>query len=472
MLFATVPGRTSARRRQPSLRGRLLAYVLLPALCLMLADTALVYMMAIQYSKGVHDRDLVYSALGLADAIEDGRSDGKLSGEARALLEYDPQGRTFYSVRSRLHGFVGGSVSSLAPPHPLLPGKQPVLYDANVAGLHVRAASLSIWSPTERGDSLEISIAESLNDRQLVAREILMLTLPVEVLLIAVLLTLMWHGVGFGLRILDLPIRQLAESKRTLAPLSSEAIPVEILPLTHAIDGLFERVQALLALQERFVADAAHQLRTPLAGLAMHVERARRARTDAEREAALAHVHALTSRVTRSATQLLSLARAQSPQTGTVPLVQADLAQLLPELVATRVPEALEDDIDLGYESDGHAAVVLVQAGAMEEVLDNLVDNALHYTPRGGTITVSARVADAYVQVAIDDSGPGVAEPLLRCLGERFFRAPNAVEGGSGLGLAIVRRIAELHGATLGFTRSELGGLRVEMRFPLAAGTP
>src|SRR6476619_3114960 len=129
MLFATISGRAHARRRQPSLRGRLLAYVLLPALCLMLIDTGLVYLMAVHYSKGVHDRELVYSALGLADAIEDGRSNGKLSEETRAVLEYDPQGRTFYSVRSRRHGFVGGTAYALTPPVGLLPGEEPILYD-------------------------------------------------------------------------------------------------------------------------------------------------------------------------------------------------------------------------------------------------------------------------------------------------------------------------------------------------------
>jgi len=441
--------------------------VLLPSLGLMLVETVLVYLVAIHYSNGVHDRDLVSSALGLADAIEDGRSDGRLSEESKALLEYDPDGRTFYSVRSRKHGFVGGTAEHLVAPGQLAPGKVPVLFDTIISGVQVRAASVRIWSPTERGDSLLVSIAESLHDRQLVAREILVLTLLVEALLIVALLTLMWHGVGFSLRILDLPVRQLAASERTLAPLSGDTIPVEILPMTRAIDALFERVQALLSLQERFVADAAHQLRTPLAGLALHVERARNARTDGEIQAALAQVQALTARVTRSATQLLSLARAQAPQADGLPTVRMDVSKRLPELVAARVPEALDADIDLGYESDGNAAIVFVQPGTMQELLDNLVDNALRYTPRGGTITVSARVVRHRLQVAVDDSGPGVEDALLPRLGERFFRTPDAAEGGSGLGLAIVRRIAELHGATLGFGRSALGGLRVALQFPL-----
>jgi len=472
MLFTTASSVQVGGRRHPSLRRRLLAYVLLPTLALMVAATIVVYFLALHYANAVHDRDLTWSTLGLSDAIEDGHSNGRLSDEARALLEFNPGGHTFYSIRSIRHGLMAGSAEELGPSVPMRAGQAPLLYDDVVAGLPVRAAAVSIWSPTEQGDRLVVSMAETLDDRHLVAREILALTLAAEVLLIVALLLLMWRGVTFGLRILEAPIANLAASERTLAPLSDQTIPVEILPLTREIDRLFERVQALLTLQERFVADAAHQLRTPLAGLAMHVERARTAASEQERQAAVAHVQALTTRATRNATQLLSLARTQAPQPAFAALLPTDLAREVPPLVAARVPEAIQRDIDLGYEGSVDAAPVLAQPGALQDVVDNLLDNALRHAPPGGTITVAVLVDSdsGATRLTVDDSGPGVPDDVLPRLGERFFRAPGAIEGGSGLGLAIVRRIAERHGAHLAFGRSPLGGLHVELQFPPTGG--
>lgn len=455
--------------RQPSLRRRLLAYLLIPTLVLMIADTMFVYMIALKYSNRVHDRDLVYSTLGLADAIEDGRSDGHLTDESRALLDYSPNGKTFYSIRSARHGVVGGSARHLFAGAAPAAGQPPILYDAWIAGLPVRAASVSILSPTEQGDSLVVSMAESLHDRQFIAREILLITIPIESLLVLALFVLVWRGVASGLRILDAPIERLAARERTLEPLSGPDIPIEILPFTRAIDGLFERIQALVVVQERFVADAAHQLRTPLAGLAMQVERVCASESTVEIRAAMQHIRRLTNRMSRSATQLLSLARAQAPKEWTALFSRVDLAKWLPEVVAARVPEALENGIDLGYEGGAGAAEIDAEPGALQELFDNLIDNALHHAPRGGTVTVSLlppTEKDDGVQVRVEDDGPGVPDDLIGRLGERFFRTPASRGNGSGLGLAIVLRIAQVHGARVLFRRSRLGGLLVDIRFP------
>lgn len=474
-------GASTALRRQPSLRRRLLAFLLIPTLVLMLLDTAFVYFVALRYSNQIHDRDLAISSVGLAEALQQGRSDGRLTPEARRLLEYNPNGRSFFSVRSAHHGVISGSGAHIAQSPAPLPGASPVLYDTTAGTLPVRAASVTIASPVDPGDSLMVSMAESLYDRQQQAREILLITIPIESLLIVILLGLVWQGVKFGLRILDVPIRRLAMRERNLEPISGPDIPIEILPMTRTIDGLFERVQSLVAIQERFVADAAHQLRTPLAGLAMHVERAASARSADDMQAALAQIQMLTTRVTRSATQLLALARAQAPQQGGATLSPLDLAQWLPAMVALRIPESLQAGVDLGYESPGHqagrnedadeGAAIMINAerNALQELFDNLIDNALNNVPRGGTITVSLRTGSnpgEAARVAVEDDGPGVPDDTLARLGERFFRAPGAPDGGSGLGLAIVRRIADVHDAQVRFGRAALGGLRVELRFP------
>jgi two-component system sensor histidine kinase TctE len=474
-------GASATLRRQPSLRRRLLAFLLIPTLVLMLLDTAFVYFVALRYANQIHDRDLAISTVGLAQALQLGRSDGRLTPEARRLLEYNPNGRSFFSVRSVRHGVVSGSGAHIAQSHAPSPGAAPVLYDTAVGTLPVRAASVTIASPVDPDDRLIVSMAESLYDRQHQASEILLITIPIESLLIVILLGLVWQGVKFGLRILDVPIRRLAMRERNLEPISGPDIPIEILPMTRTIDGLFERVRSLVAIQERFVADAAHQLRTPLAGLAMHVERATTARNADDMQAALVQIQALTTRVTRSATQLLALARAQAPQEGGAALSPLNLSQWLPAVVALRIPESLQAGVDLGYESPGQAttldevvdedAVLMINAepNALQELLDNLIDNALNNVSRGGTITVSlqpgANPGEA-ARLAIEDDGPGVPDDTLGRLGERFFRAPGAPDGGSGLGLAIVRRIADVHGAQVRFGRAGLGGLRVELRFP------
>lgn len=469
MPSSSTTGVRRGRRTQPSLRRRLLVYLLIPTLLLMLVDAVFVYFVALNYSNGVHDRDLVYSTMGLADAIDDAHSNGRMDEASRALIEFDPEGRTFYSVRSRRNGLVDGSARQLSPPRTLRVSDHPVLYDAVIGTLPVRAASLVMRSPVDAGDELVVSMAESFHDRDLTAREILMITIPTEALLIVILLALVWQGVQSGLRILDVPIRRLALGDHGFDPVSGPDIPVEILPLTRAIDGLFERVQSLVAVQERFVADAAHQLRTPLAGLAMHVERACAARNEADFDVAMQHVKVLTARVTRAATQLLSLARFQAPQDDAALPERIDFAQWLPGIVAARVPESLDAAVDLGYEGGVQPAFVAGEPRALQELFDNLIDNALRHVSPGGTVTVSLQprvVRGACVRVAVEDDGPGVPDDVIDRLGERFFRGPGAADGGSGLGLAIVRRIADVHGARVGFERSAMGGLRVVLDFP------
>ena len=454
------------------MRKRLLAFLLVPTLVLMVLDTWFVYVVALRYSSHVHDRDLAESALGLARAVQAGGSDGHLSADATQIIEFDPDGRSLFAISSGHHGFVSGSAALAAQTSHAHAGGAPSPYDAIVDGAAVRVESLTIVSPRDSGDRLTVSIAEALHDRQQQAREILWLTIPVEALLVLLLMALAWQGVKYGLRILDAPIRRLSMRERTLAPISGPDIPIEILPLTRTIDGLFERVAKLVELQERFVTDAAHQLRTPLAGLSMHVERALSSVRDADTGEALRHIKALTTRMTRSATQMLTLARLQAPLPDDPQLTKLDLSRWLPEAVSERIPQALEAGIDLGYEDGDGLAEIAANRASLQELIDNLIDNAIAHNARGGMVTVSLRMVDGGggVLVAVDDDGPGVADVYVPLLGERFFRAPGAANGGSGLGLAIVRRIAEAHDAKLSFRRSASGGLRVEIRFPAISG--
>ncbi len=465
MPSSQAPGGRSAG--QPSLRHRLLAFLLISMLAAVVFAAVIAYAAALAYSNHVHDRDLEEDVRSVAKMLQDTHSTGSLPGQVKFLIEYDTAGRNYFAVESRRHGRVSGSTQLISRRSNVLIRGSAVLYDAQVGNVPVRAISATLPSPGEASDTLTVTVAETLHDRQASAREILLLIVPIQLFLIAVLLALVWHGVRFGLRILDPLTQRLAARDRELEPITDADVPVEILPLTRTIDGLFARLRSLVQLHERFIADAAHQLRTPLAGLSLHAERAANASRVEERDASLAFVQELAGRVARTSSQLLALTLAEAPLGDARAMVAVDLASLVPGILGQHVQRALNDGVDLGFDGTGGPLWISGDPNSLRELLDNLVDNAIVYAGRGGTVTVAlGSTASGEACLRVDDDGPGVPSPLLDRLGERFFRTPQAVAGGTGLGLAIVRRIARRHGALAAFGASGLGGLRVEIRFP------
>lgn len=450
----------------PSLRRRLLLFLLVPMAALLLIDAVITYGVALSYSNRVHDNDLADDVRTLAQMFRSERVSGDLPQEARFLLEYDPDGHNYYSVSSSQRGLLSGNGTFPKPPPPP-PDEKPQLYDSRLDGHSVRAASLSLRSPQNPAEILTVTIGETLRDRHQRARQILFLTIPLQTLLILSVLSLVWLGVSRGLRILQPLTRRLAAREHELGPISDTDVPVEILPLTRTIDALFARLRAVLSLQERFMADAAHQLRTPLAGLRLHVERALADPRPETVNDSLAQIHQLTKRTARTSTQLLALTRAQSPWREQADLLQIDLGKLIPDAVSLRVHEALRAGIDLGYHGPEEPALVRGDAASLQELLDNLIDNALRYAGEGARVTASVLpLPDHGVVLQVEDSGPGVAADMQHRLGERFFRVPGAREGGTGLGLAIVEQIASQHHAKVAFGKASAGGLRVSVQFP------
>ncbi|WP_343162748.1 ATP-binding protein [Oleiagrimonas sp. C23AA] len=465
-MTSVAPGQEqeSLVRRRPSLRRRLLLYLLVPMLALLLVDAVVTYAVSLAYSNRVHDRDLADDAVTLATMLRTQSPHGDISSQARFLLEYDPDGRDYFSIRSSNRGLIAGSRHLPPAGKPALPGSPPRLYDVRLNHTPLRAARLAVLDPNNRHDILQITVAESLHSRHVVARQILLMSIPLQLGLIGALLALVWIGVRYGLRVIEPLTAKLARREHDLSPIDDHDVPVELLPLTRTIDALFARLREVLAQQERFIADAAHQLRTPLAGLRLQAERAARFAIDPRAVDALQHIERLTERAARASAQLLSLTRAQSRPRE---LQALDLGILLPAWVGQRVYDAIAQNIDLGLETTDEPAWLLGDTHGLEEALNNLIDNALRHTPSGGTVTVGLG-ADSpdWLSLRVDDSGPGVPDELLPRLGERFFRAPDAAEGGTGLGLAIVQRITDKHGGTLQFSRSTLGGLAVIMRLP------
>ncbi|HKT42138.1 MAG TPA: sensor histidine kinase N-terminal domain-containing protein [Rhodanobacteraceae bacterium] len=458
--------------RNPSLRRRLLLFVSIPLLAVLVGGGIINYVMGLHYANKVYDRWLLDSAEAIGDLVNSDAGRNELSDQARILLQFSVKERNEFAVRSLRYGVLAGN-DDLPQPSPKGSQGSPVFTNFLDRGQPMRMASVFLANKADPGDVLVISTAETINKRRALARELLVSTVPIELLLIGVAMALVWLGINRGLRVLD-PLAHEIRMREAgdLSPLRTIDAPLEVQPLVATIDALLGRLDRMLRQQQRFIADAAHQLRTPLAGLRLQAERALAdPRPETVREA-LAHVERLSAGTARAAGQLLAMARAQAPDESLGAATPLDMARLVRDEVAARVPDALAKGIDLGYRGPEHGITVIGDAVLLRELLGNLVDNASRYGARAGAaVTVELQPsANDGCTMAVQDNGPGVAPELIPRLGERFFRAMGNGHEGTGLGLAIVREIAERHGAELSISNhNDPHGLRVEIRFPPVA---
>ncbi len=344
-------------------------------------------------------------------------------------------------------------------PTPLPPRAVLGFSDARLDGVHYRV--YSVQTPYQT-----IQIAQNLDARQARARALaLRATLPM-VLTAPLLMLLVWWGISRSLAPLARTRAEVAvRAANDLSPLQGTGLPDEVLPLVDEINALFGRLDQAFSAQRAFVANAAHELRSPLAALKLQAQAVERAADESSRATALARLQQGIDRAIRLMQQLLLLARQEAAvQAGTV-LPAVALAPLARQAVAEALPQAQVRGIDLGLEIDGEEAAlpaVRGDADALAILLRNLLDNAIKYSPPGGRIDLVL----APRELAVHDSGPGIAADERERVFERFYRSPDATAGGSGLGLTIARAIAERHGATLQLDSSaRLGGLRAALRF-------
>lgn len=457
--------------RNPSLRGRLLLFVSVPLLAVLVGGGIINYVIGLHYANQVYDRWLLNSANAMGDLVNSDAGRNELSEQARILLQFSVNDRNIFAVRSLRYGVLAGN-QDLPQPLPKASSGQPVFTDFNENGRPMRMASVFVANKADPGDILVISTAEAVRKRKALARDLLFSTAPIELLLICAAMALVWLGINRGLQVLDPLAREIRmRHAGDLSPLRTIDAPLEVQPLVATIDALLGRLDRMLRQQQRFIADAAHQLRTPLAGLRLQAERALADPSPATVREALSHVERLSAGTARAAGQLLALARAQAPDESLGAAVPLDLAQLVRDEVAARVPAALAQGVDLGYQGPQDGLRVVGDPVLLREMLGNLIDNASRYGNRGNAeITVETSILDdGGCSLSVQDNGPGVDPAVIPRLGERFFRVVGNGYEGTGLGLAIVREIAERHGAELVFVNHhDPHGLRVEIRFPPA----
>lgn len=318
---------------------------------------------------------------------------------------------------------------------------------------------------------VSIQVAERHDVRAELVGKISLQVLYPLVIALPILALALWLALGRGLR----PLRRVtadvqARSPRDLQPLSDGRAPSEIRPLVEALNRLFARLQEALESERRFTADAAHELRTPLASLQVQAQVALGARSEEERRTAIENIRGGVERSTRLLEQLLTLARLD-PDTLPERTRDVDLAALAAQAVAEQAPGALGKGIDLGLE-EGSSGQVRGHPEALKVLLRNLVDNALKHTPAGGRVDVGVFGRDSGVEFSVADTGPGIEPSVGERIFDRFYRIPGSEVEGCGLGLSIVRRIAELHHARAGLDPERAQGLRVVVHFPAAGGRP
>jgi two-component system sensor histidine kinase TctE len=444
-----------------SLRRQLLLWLLLPQLVLWAGGGLLAYRIALSYAEKAIDQSLTQSVRALARQVKPIGS-GLLIDFPRAaqdVLEQDPKDRISYMVSSPPGQFLLGNQTLPQPEEGMVGTEGPLLYAAEIDGKPLRIVALDVnYGEVNAPQTLRVQVGKSLAVQQRIARE-LIADMLAPLLAAGVLLSLaVYGGIQRGLAPLTRLTAQLENrSVNALSPIGMTQAPNEVHALVQAINGLLDEVARNVNQEKRFINDAAHQLRTPLAGLISQVELAQRENSDPVLGARLTKVRTGAERSAHLVHQLLTLARTET----TARREPLDLAALARDVAREWTPRAVAAGVDLGFEGEEHR---MVQGDALQlrEAMANLIDNALRYTPRGSAVTLKVEADGERTRLLVEDNGPGLSEADMAHVFQRFWRA-SELPGGCGLGLAIVSEIARRHGGEATAENMQPHGLRITL---------
>lgn len=444
-----------------SIRLRLLKWLIVPLLLINLAGATLTYLLAWMPAQLAFDQGLLDATGALAARLTPPGAAGPaaidLPAQAEQVLRADAVDAVYFVVKTadgrRLAGDAELTRLGAGPSQ---------VFDDVIGGEAVRVASRLVMSGQ---DQVRIGVAKTLRKRQQIRSAIVRALIPLETLFTLALVGLIWFSVTSGLQPLARMRSDLrARGETDLAPVSS-AVPLELAPVVGALNDLLDKVRSGARAQHDFLADVAHQLRTPLAGVKLQLEwLAARHMADPETVHSVRLMLLSNERMIRQVNQLLALARAEPSRFEKDRLEPLDLAALVGETVQYFVDEAGKKAIDIGFELE--PAMVSGDAFLLRDLIDNLVDNAVRYTPAHGTVTVRCRSEEGAGVLEVEDSGPGILPAQRASVFQRFVRLDEKIPG-SGLGLAIVRDIALAHGAAITLDSGRDGaGLLAVVRFP------
>ncbi len=448
---------------QHSLFGEILDWMLAPLLLLWPMSIAITYLVAKSIANQPFDRALEDAVTVVAQQLRevDGKLVSQLAGSAREILRADDVDHVYFQVLGPRGELVDGDRDLPAPTEDeaeRLRGTAVQFRNAGMQGTPVRVAYTYVSlrpapasgeRPAEPRQAL-VQVAETLDKRAQLANEIIKGVILPQFIILPIVLALVWFALARGLS----PLAQLQERIRArrpddLSPIDSRQVPEEISPLVGSLNDMLGRLAQTIDMQKRFIADAAHQMKTPLAGMRMQSELALRQVDPDEIHRSLEQLAKSSESATRLVNQLLALARAENQPHVGAPLAPTDLAAQARDTVRDWVQASFAYQIDLGFEAPPANANIVIAANPLmlRELLSNLIDNALRYTPAGGSVTVRVKGSAAQAVLEVEDTGPGIAPAERARVFERFYRILGSGAPGSGLGLAIVREIAQQHGA-------------------------
>ena len=447
--------------RPASIRRRLLLFLIPSLLLLIVGAAAVTYYVALHVAASSYDRSLLDPALDMAANIKmepDGPHLAMLKQAQEALL-YDTEDTLVFQIRGPGGAVIAGDADLNLPPN-LEPGERS-FFDSRYHGEPVRVAAV-------RSDAgLYVQVAETMHKRNRLIWEILAAGLLPALLIGLATIALAWTGVARGIAPLAwIRTQLLGRTAHDLHPLDEHTTPEEIAPAIEALNRLLGQLRESNEMQQRFLANAAHQLRTPLAGLQMHLELLLRRDLSSDVREEIAGMHVATVRASHLANQLLALAKAEASADDSSRLGNVDLYAVADRAAHEWVQRSIARDIDLGFVLE-HTPV----AGNPEllgELLDNLLDNALRYTPGGGSVTVRCGSELGKPFLSVEDNGPGIPESAHGRVFERFYRVQGSPGNGAGLGLAIVKEVVQRHRGALHIESPAGQGTRIVIRFPSA----
>jgi len=436
---------------QRSLFGEILDWMLAPLLVLWPMSVTLTFVVAQEIANPPYDRKLAETVSLLADHVElaQGAVHLRLGIDVSEVLRPDSTATTSYMVLGLRGELVAGDADIPLPADDDTRAGPPRLRFDKMKGAEVRVAYT--WAPLDGQPPVLVQVSETLEARTQLANEIIRGVIVPQFIVLPLAVLLVWLALTRGLAPLTaLQARIRRRRPEDRSPIDARGAPEEIAPLVESFNDLLARLSASIQVQTRFIADAAHQMKTPLAGLRTQSELALRQTDPAELRRSLRQIAAATERATRLINQLLALARAEHRGAEAPSFEAFDLAQLTREVVRDWVPQAIERQIDLGVDVPAEPAEIFGAPLMLREMLGNLIDNALRYTPAGGAVTARVLRDGAEVVLEVEDTGPGIAEAERARVFDRFYRVLGTQVEGSGLGLAIVREIVEQHDAEVG----------------------
>ncbi len=449
-----------------SLRHQLVNWLFTPLFLLLLFSTVTGYMAAVSLSNKPYDLVLLERAKLLASRYVMNIENGAANSGAPIFFE---DARAFrYSV----HDADGRKLASsglLPSPRPVdFNQTQPQLRDTQFKGEKLRLVTLPVIRPN--GTAMLVQAAEPVQARLILGRSILGNIVIPQLIFIVIAGVAVWIGLKRGFEPLERLRRAVAARPRNdLRPLDETRAPGEVRPLIQEVNALIARLQAMMDTHRRFIADAAHQLRTPFAGLKAQAELAKREQVSEPVRDALERICVSAQRCSHLVTQLLTLARNEPEARRSAMMETLDLNRISQAIAAHWAPDALQKNIDIGFEAAEIPCPVKGDEASLRDLIDNLIDNAIRYTPSGGKITVRVGYGSAdhsCTWLEVEDNGPGIPLDQRERVFERFHRIPGNNQPGSGLGLAIVQEVVMRHGAQVEVDDGQDGGSLFRIRFP------